>query len=54
MVENFPFLFKYLEREQISFDIAEFYFQIQSHPEYPSLLSIVDTLNFFILKNASI
>lgn len=45
------FLFNYLEKEKISFDQSEFEFQIESHPDYPSLLSIADTLSFFKIKN---
>lgn len=40
-------LFLYLEKENIAIDKSEFEFQIQSHSDYPSLLSISDTLNFF-------
>ncbi len=47
----YDFLFKYLEKEEIQIDKAEFSFQAQSHPEYPSLLSISDTLNFFNINN---
>ncbi len=45
MTENF--LFQYLEKEDIFIDKNEFLFQIQSHPDYLSLLSIADTLRFF-------
>jgi len=44
-------LFQYLEKEQISIDKAEFEFQMQSHPDYPSLLAISDTLSFFNIHN---
>jgi glutaredoxin len=45
------FLFNYLKKEKIYIDQTEFEFQIQSHPDYPSLLSIADTLSFFKIKN---
>jgi glutaredoxin len=51
MTENFNSLFQYLEKEEISIDKSEFLFQIQSHPDYPSSLSINDTLNFFNIQN---
>lgn len=51
MYENFNFLFKYLEKEQVTIDKTEFEYQIQSHPEYPSLLAISDTLFFFSIDN---
>lgn len=54
MHQNFNFLFQYLEKEQISIDKSEFSFQIQSHPDYPSLLSIADTLSFFNINSGVI
>ena len=47
MSENLNFLFLYLEKEYINLDKTEFEFQLKSHPDYPSLLAIVDTLTFF-------
>lgn len=54
MRENFNFLFQYLEKEDIAIDKSEFEFQIQSHPDYPALVSIADTLSFFNIKNGAI
>lgn len=54
MSENFINLFQYLKKENITIDKNEFIFQIQSHPDYPSLLSIADTLSFFNVKNGAI
>lgn len=53
MNNNYYFLFQYLEKEKITIDKNEFDFQIQSHPDFPSLLSISDTLSFFGVKNGS-
>lgn len=53
MTENFNYIFQYLEKEQINIDKPEFLFQIQSHPDYPSLLSIADTLSFFNINNGA-
>jgi len=53
MIENFNFLFYYLEKERTTIDKSEFLFQIQSHPDYPSLLAIADTLSFFNINNAA-
>lgn len=50
--ENFNCLFRYLEAEQIYINKTEFRFQIQSHPQYPHLISIADTLSFFSIKNS--
>ena len=54
MNENFFFLFQYLEKENINIDKNEFLFQIQSHPDYPSLLAISDTLSFFNIENSAL
>lgn len=51
---NFNYLFQYLEKEKIYIDRTEFEFQIQSHPDYPSLLAISDTLSFFNIDNGAI
>lgn len=51
MTDNFNYLFKYLQKKNITIDKPEFQFQIQSHPSYPSLLSIADTLSFFNIDN---
>ncbi|CAA9200803.1 vitamin K epoxide reductase family protein [Flavobacterium collinsii] len=53
MTESFSNLFQYLEKERIYIDKTEFEFQIQSHPDYPSLLAISDTLSFFNIENLS-
>ena len=42
MSENFNSLFLYLEKEEIQVDKPEFLFQIQSHPNYPSILAITE------------
>ena len=54
MTMNYNFLFYYLDKEQITIDKEEFIYQIQSHPDYPSLLSISDTLSFFNIDNIAI
>jgi hypothetical protein len=51
MDENFSFLFQYLKKEKISIDQNEFSFQVQSHPNAPSLLAISDTFSFFKIQN---
>ncbi|MCZ8088995.1 vitamin K epoxide reductase family protein [Flavobacterium sp.] len=47
-------VFTYLNNLKIDLDKKEFEFQIKSHPDYPSLLSIVDTLNFFKIDNLAV
>lgn len=54
MNQNFNCLFCYLEKENIFLDKEEFEFQVKSHPEYPSLLAISDTLSFFNIENVAI
>lgn len=51
MNDFFSFLFHYLEKEEIPLDQPEFLYQIQSHPDYPSLLAISETLSFFKIEN---
>ncbi|MBL0736057.1 thioredoxin domain-containing protein [Flavobacterium sp. GN10] len=51
MNQDFTHFFDYLQKEQITIDKAEFEFQIKSHPDYPSLLAISDTLSFFSIDN---
>lgn len=46
-------LFKYLKAENISLDKNEFEYQFNSHPDFPSLLAISDTLSFFNISNAA-
>ena len=53
MPENYSYLFQYLKKEGIPIDKDEFEFQVQSHPDYPSLLSISDTLSFFNINNGA-
>ncbi len=53
MTENYNYLFHYLEKENITIDKNEFEIQIQSHPDYPSLLTISDTLSFFNIDNGA-
>ncbi len=54
MSNEFNHFFQYLEKEEISIDKSEFLFQIQSHPDYPSLLSVADTLNFLNIENGAL
>ena len=54
MTEDFNYLFQYLEKEAIDVDKTEFLFQIQSHPDYPSILAIADALTFFDIQNGVI
>lgn len=51
---SFNYLFEYLKKEEIIIDESEFEFQIQSHPDFPSLLAISDTLNFFDITSGAI
>jgi len=51
MPENLSALYKYLKQNDIVIDKNEFEFQMKSHPDYPSLLSISDTLDFLNIEN---
>ena len=51
---NLKPLFQYLEKEGIQVDKEEFLFQIESHPDYPSVLAIADALIFFNVRNVVI
>lgn len=54
MLQNYNCLHTYLKAEGINIDKEELIFQNKSHPNYPSLLSISDTLSFFNIKNGVI
>lgn len=54
MNNELNYLFQYLDKENINIDKQEFLFQNQSHPDYPFLLSIADTLSFFNIDNGVI
>lgn len=54
MIKNQNPLFLYLEKEQISIDKSEFLFQLNSHPDFPSLLAVSDTLHFFSIDNGAL
>jgi uncharacterized membrane protein len=51
MLKKDHFLFQYLKKEKIRIDQNEFRFQIESHPDGFSLLSISDTFSFFKISN---
>ena len=45
------FIFNYLNKLNYSIDKEDFIFQLNSHPEFPSLLSISDTFDFFNIQH---
>ncbi|WP_438425912.1 vitamin K epoxide reductase family protein [Aquimarina macrocephali] len=47
-------IFSYLKKEEIKIDYEEFEFQVESHPDFPSLLAYSDALSFFKIENAAI
>lgn len=51
---NYKILFLYLKKMNIHLDQKEFTFQLESHPEYPSLLAVSDTLSLFHVENAAL
>jgi hypothetical protein len=48
---KFEFIIKYLKKENINIDFNEFQFQLETHPDYPSLLSFYDALTFFKIES---
>lgn len=48
------FFFNYLKAEKIYLDNEEFNFQLETHPEHPSLLAYHDALNFFNVPNITV
>lgn len=47
-------IINYLKNTSINIDFKEFEFQVESHPDYPSLLAFSDALTFFNVENAAI
>ncbi|REC46247.1 vitamin K epoxide reductase family protein [Chryseobacterium pennipullorum] len=54
MVESISNILKYLNKKNIYPDAKEFSFQVNSHPAFPSLLSIVSTLNIHHIRNYAV
>lgn len=48
------FFLNYLRIGKIKLDTEEFIFQLETHPEYPSLLAYHDSLNFFSIPNLAV
>ncbi len=44
-------LFNYLKRENYTLDVSDLKLQLQSNPDYPSVKSITDTLDYFNIDN---
>lgn len=44
-------LFSYAQSQNIILDKAEFQFQVETHPDYPSLLAFADAFSFFKIPN---
>ena len=52
--QNLKSVFSYVKSENIKIDFANFLYQAEKHPDYPTLLAISDTLSFFKIKNGAI
>ena len=48
---KFHFVYKYLKALNIPIDSEEFELQVLAHPNFPSILSITDTLAFMGIQN---
>jgi uncharacterized membrane protein len=53
-MNKLDFLFNYLATENFQIDKKEFDYQFNSHPNFPSLLAISDTLSFFNINNGAL
>lgn len=51
---NFKMLFLYLKKQNVFINEKEFAIQYESHPAYPSLLAVSDTLSFFNVSNGAL
>ncbi|KUJ57218.1 vitamin K epoxide reductase family protein [Chryseobacterium aquaticum] len=49
--QNIELFIAYLKSQNILIDFSEFEIQVKTHPDYPSLLSFSDALNFFNIPN---
>ena len=54
MKVKLQYLENYLYVNKIKINLNDFYFQFQSHPGFPSLLAISDTLTFFNIENVAL
>ncbi len=53
MIQNFNFLFQYLEKEEITIDKKEFEFQYNPIQTILLYYLLLDTLSFFNIDNGS-
>ncbi|PTX59522.1 protein-disulfide isomerase [Kordia periserrulae] len=53
-MNNLRFLFLYLKKRNIHLNRREFIVQYESHPAFPSLLALSDTLRFFNVENGAL
>jgi len=44
-------VFSYAQSQNISINKQEFTFQVETHPDYPSILAYSDALSFFNIEN---
>ncbi|MCK0132157.1 thioredoxin domain-containing protein [Flavobacteriaceae bacterium F08102] len=51
---QFDFIISYLKKEKIKIDFDEFKFQVETHPDFPSLYAFSDTLSFFKIDNLAV
>lgn len=52
--EDIQQMLLYLQSLKISINVEEFKIQLESHPDYPSLLTLSDTLTFFNIPNKAV
>ncbi|KAA0127286.1 hypothetical protein FY557_14045 [Chryseobacterium sp. SN22] len=51
LTQNLEAVFSYAKSKNIYLDPQEFRFQVETHPDYPSLLAFSDALSFFNIPN---
>lgn len=49
--QNLEAFFSYTQSQDIKIDKEEFQFQVETHPDYPSLLAFADAFSFFKIPN---
>ena len=51
--QNLEALYSYAHFQKINIDKEEYKFQVETHPDYPSLLAFADALTFFNIPNVA-
>jgi hypothetical protein len=52
--QNIKSVFSYAKSEGIKINFEDFSYQVENHPDYPTILAISDTLSFYNIENGAI